>query len=142
MAAHVQRFIDLYQRLSADNLDGLGEIYHPDIHFCDPLHQIHGLDALRCYFAAMYGGVVHIEFAIQRQVVADTQACIEWVMRYRHQKLERGEIIEVNGMSWLVFGEDQKIISHRDYFDAGQMLYEHITLLGGAIRYLKGRLQV
>ena len=141
MATHVQKFIDLYQQLNGENLEGLAEIYHSDIHFCDPLHHIHGLDALQRYFAAMYGGVLHIEFAIQRQVVAGEQACIEWVMRYQHRKLKQAELIEVNGMSWLVFGQDQKIVSHRDYFDAGQMLYEHVPLLGGAVRYLKGRLQ-
>ena len=33
-----------------------------------------------------------------------------------------------------------KVYRHRDYFDAGALLYEHVPLLGRVIRWLKRRM--
>ncbi len=143
-APHVQRFIDFYQQLDKNNLDKLPDIYHSDISFTDPLHHIQGLSELRQYFANMYDGVIHIDFDIQRRIIGDHQASLEWCMHYQHRKLKQGQTIDVHGISWLIFAEDSdkqwRVISHRDYFDAGQMLYEHLPLLGRTIRYLKRRI--
>ena len=35
---------------------------------------------------------------------------------------------------------DGKVERHRDYFDAGALLYQHVPLLGSAIRWLQRRL--
>ena len=140
VAPHVQKFIDFYQQLDRNNLERLPEIYHPDIRFTDPLHHIQGLSELQDYFAGMYDGVLHIEFEILRQTAEGEQACVEWCMHYQHQKLKQGQTIHVQGMSWLHFDDGQKIINHRDYFDAGQMLYEHLPVIGRVIRYLKRRI--
>jgi len=43
-------------------------------------------------------------------------------------------------MSHLKFA-DGKVISHRDYFDLGEMLYEHIPLLGGVIKSIVGEIK-
>ena len=36
---------------------------------------------------------------------------------------------------------DNRIAYQRDYYDLGAMLYEHIPLLGGAVRAVKARLK-
>jgi hypothetical protein len=58
-------------------------------------------------------------------------------MTYSHPKLNKGQQIQVDGMSQLKF--DDKIYAHRDYFDLGQMLYEQVPFLGGLIGLLKKR---
>ena len=37
--------------------------------------------------------------------------------------------------------EDERIIHQRDYYDAGEMLYEHLPLLGWAVRGAKRRVR-
>ena len=56
-------------------------------------------------------------------------------MSFTHPKLAGGKAIIVDGATDLRF--DEKITYHRDYIDMGQMLYEHIPVLGSAIRYIK-----
>jgi hypothetical protein len=58
-------------------------------------------------------------------------------MTYSHPKLNKGQSINVEGMSQLRFSD--KIFAHRDYFDVGQMLYEQVPFLGGLIGLLKNR---
>ncbi len=61
-------------------------------------------------------------------------------MTYSHPKLRAGEKIQVMGNSLLRFDQN-RVYFHRDYVDMGAMLYEHVPLLGAAIRYLKRRMQ-
>ncbi|GGP79833.1 transcriptional regulator [Shewanella ulleungensis] len=137
--AIVDAFIDMYQQLNKDNLFLLRQVYRDDIAFRDPMHEVSGIDDLTRYFANMYLNVSHIEFNIKEVVVShnNSQAALYWTMTYSHPKLNKGQYIQVEGMSQLKF--DDKIYSHRDYFDLGQMLYEQVPFLGGLIGLLKNR---
>ncbi|MCG9965542.1 MAG: nuclear transport factor 2 family protein [Shewanella sp.] len=133
----VDNFIGLYQALNKDNLHLLAELYDDNICFIDPMHQVNGLNALTQYFAKLYQNIGYIHFEIKEVLQDDTQASLFWQMQYRHPKLNKGELVRVDGMSQLKF--HQRIYFHRDYFDLGQMLYEHLPCMGGLIRLLKDR---
>ncbi|MFO7705607.1 MAG: nuclear transport factor 2 family protein [Halopseudomonas sp.] len=133
-------FAKTFAKLDRHNLDLLGDIYAPDIHFTDPLHDVTGLDAMRAYFAQMYANVTHISFDFhQCDSVREGQALLRWTMTFCHPRLNKGRAIQVEGCSCLFF-HDQRVSRHIDYYDAGALLYEHIPLLGGIIHWLKGRL--
>ncbi|BBI47777.1 hypothetical protein HORIV_01980 [Vreelandella olivaria] len=61
-------------------------------------------------------------------------------MTFIHPRLAGGKPVEVEGCSALTFADDGRVQRHRDYFDAGAMLYEQLPLMGSAIRWLKKRL--
>ncbi|AXV66998.1 MULTISPECIES: nuclear transport factor 2 family protein [Pseudoalteromonas] len=136
--ATLDRFINVYQTLNKDNLHLLDEIYHQDIQFSDPLHAVDGLAALHGYFKNLYANVISCEFNITDVEHTTNKAFIYWTMFYRHPKLNKGKKIAVEGHSRLVFS-NEKIIQHRDYFDAGALLYRHIPLLGSAVRFIDKR---
>ena len=48
-------------------------------------------------------------------------------------------VITLDGTTQLKV-EDEKIIYHKDYYDLGEMVYEHIPLLGSIIKMIKRRL--
>nr|WP_240433817.1 nuclear transport factor 2 family protein [Shewanella japonica] len=133
----VDDFINMYQQLNKNTLHLLNQVYSENIVFQDPLHKVEGLTELTQYFANMYANVEAINFDIQQVNASASQASVFWVMTYQHSKLNHGLPINVEGMSHLQFTD--KIYSHRDYFDLGQMLYEPIPLLGKLIRMVKSR---
>ncbi len=133
-------FLAVYNRLTIDNLDLLDRIYSADIEFCDPAHEIRGLEALRRYFAELYRNVDSIGFSFNRRHRVDSEAYLSWRMSFRHPKLARGRTIEVDGLSYLQFDDTGKVSYHRDYFDLGAMLYEHLPLLGRLVKTIKRRL--
>ncbi|MCZ4371026.1 nuclear transport factor 2 family protein [Vibrio diazotrophicus] len=135
----IQVIAQFYQQLNKDNLHLLPEVYHKHVVFEDAAHRIEGLEALQSYFANLYENVERCEFSIAEQHQSNDNGFITWTMHLQHPKLSGGNPIDVNGMSHLKFA-DGKVISHRDYFDLGEMLYEHIPLLGGIIRSIKRRL--
>lgn len=65
---------------------------------------------------------------------------LRWVMSYRHPRLNCGQLISLEGCSLLRWNGEGKVERHRDFFDAGALLYQHVPLLGTAIRWLQRRL--
>ncbi|MCG7534956.1 nuclear transport factor 2 family protein [Pseudoalteromonas sp. OOF1S-7] len=135
----LNNFVGIYNKLDKETLYLLAEIYHPDIEFRDPLHGISGLQGLSTYFSDMYSNVISCQFDIQHSLSQGDEAALYWTMHYRHNRLGKGRNISVEGHSFLKV-QDGKVILHRDYFDAGSLLYEHIPVLGMGVRWLKARI--
>jgi hypothetical protein len=144
LSEHVQnslwlvKFINIYQKLSTDNLSLLADVYHPDIVFKDPMHHLKGFDQLNDYFNQLYTKLSYCDFVIEQVIAQDSEAAIYWQMRFQHPKLNSGNMVCVQGSSHLK-GRDDKVIYHRDYLDLGAMLYEQLPFFGRIIRWFKKR---
>lgn len=135
----LERFLDTYQRLNRDNLDLLDAMYSEDVRFSDPAHSLTGLTALRAYFTELYANVEHITFDFADPHSSGNQVYVQWRMRLRHPRLNRGAEVVVPGVSCLHFADDGRVDDHRDYFDLGLLLYEQLPLLGPLVRAVKRR---
>lgn len=138
--AWLDNFTQIYQRLDKDNLHLLNTLYHQKIAFQDPIHKVNGLDAFTTYFKNLYSNIKSCKFIIDHTLQNDNEAAVYWRMHYQHPQLNFGNIITVSGHSHIK-EQGGKIIYHRDYLDAGAMIYEHIPVFGRAIRWLKKRVQ-
>jgi len=136
----LEKFCSVYRELNKDNLDMLELIYHPDIRFIDPVHEITGLNRMKSYFASLYQNVNSIRFEFTSRIQQDDNIALEWLMSIAHPRLNRGRMFMVNGMSRLHTTDSGLVDLHRDYFDLGAMLYEHLPLLGTVVINLKRRL--
>lgn len=140
MSDFLRDFARRFAALDKDSLERLGELYSADALFVDPLHEIRGLDALRRYFAGLYANVQELRFDFHGfDAVRDGEGYLRWTMSYRHPRLAGGRLIRVTGCSHLLWS-DGKVYRHRDYFDAGALLYEHLPVFGRLIAWLKRRL--
>lgn len=135
----LRRFAYAFAALDAHNLNRLGELYSADLLFTDPLHEIRGLPAMNRYCAQLYTRVSDLHFDFHGfDPVRKGEGYLRWNMRYRHPRLNGGQPIQVQGCSHLRW--HSKVYYHRDYFDAGALLYEQLPLLGRVIAWLKRRL--
>ncbi|SEC44286.1 SnoaL-like domain-containing protein [Pseudomonas mohnii] len=139
MSSFLRQFAQRFAQLDKDNLQRLGELYTDDVRFTDPLHEVQGLGQLRGYFAELYANVNELRFDFHGfDQIAEGEGYLRWVMSYRHPRLAGGRLIRVDGCSHLRWRD--KVYCHRDYFDAGALLYEHLPVLGRAIAWLKRRM--
>ena len=136
MPLWLSNFVKVYQTLSTDNLDLLSNIYHKDIVFIDPLHELKGFENLFVYFQSLYENLTSCEFVINNVIAEEEQAAIYWTMSYQHPKLNGGDVVKVTGSS-NIKGHEDKVIYHRDYLDLGAMLYEQLPVLNKLIRFIK-----
>jgi hypothetical protein len=133
------RFINTYSNLNKESIACLDDLYHQHIVFEDPAHRIEGLDQLKDYFSSMYENLFYCHFEIESADWIQGKAYLKWTMRFSHPKLKNGHEIRVPGMTFIEF-EQGKVRFHRDYFDLGAMIYQHVPVLGMAVRLLKRKL--
>lgn len=133
----MQAFLDMYKTLHAGNLHMLKEVYREDICFVDPAHEIQGIDRLTQYFQGLYQNVRSISFTFAEPMIAGHEAYVRWIMEFIHPRLAGGRPVTVEGVSYIKWDDAGLIFYHRDYFDLGALLYEHVPLLGQIIRNLK-----
>lgn len=132
----LDRFKALFNQMSADRLGELDNVYSADAIFTDPFVSLHGLEALRHYFTGAYANVISCQFAFDDAILGDHSVCLPWTMTLQHKRIRRGQPVYVEGISRLRIIDD-KVVLHRDYFDAGQLLYENVPVLGPAVRWLR-----
>ncbi|WP_323750931.1 nuclear transport factor 2 family protein [Marinobacter sp.] len=136
MQITVNAFCRLYNKLDKGHLNELAAVYSEKVEFQDPFGQVIGLDALTEYMAGAYQNVIRCQFRFGEPVLQHSRCCIPWVMELSHKRIQRGKPIYVEGISHLEI-RNGKVRTHRDYFDVGELLYEHLPLVGGAIRWVK-----
>jgi hypothetical protein len=127
-----------FEEFSVDSLSDLDAIYTQDIEFLDPVHKVEGILSLKHYLKKMAENLTHYKIRYIDQLIGENTAYLTWEMDYASSKLGGGEIITVRGMSHLKF--TKRIYYHEDCYDLGALVYEHLPLLGGITRSLKGRL--
>ncbi|MFB9134418.1 nuclear transport factor 2 family protein [Vibrio olivae] len=130
---------DVYKQLNKHNLASLETVYHQNVIFEDAAHRLEGWQNLVQYFTTLYTNVEHCQFDIKEQHQVGEDGFLTWTMELQHPKLKSGQLIRVKGVSHMKF-QDGRVIYHRDYFDLGEMLYEHLPVLGKVIKVIKARL--
>lgn len=146
----LREFCRFYESFENKSLNDLSLIYSNNIEFIDPSHHINGIDNLIAYFSNVMSEVqqCHFHFLQISEVSTNTisnvnldnqnEAFLIWDMKYSHPKLNKGKTILVHGLSHIRY--EDKVSYHRDYFDTANMIYEHIPLIGFAIRKIKQRM--
>lgn len=133
----VAQFQAMFQALRHDRLELLDAVYAESVVFQDPLHRIEGRADLKRYFARMYQGVESIGFEFGEVIEAPGQAMLTWTMHMTHRRLRAGEPLSLPGATHIRFGA--RVHYHRDYFDAGALLYERLPILGSVVRAIRAR---
>lgn len=138
-AITLERLKEFYHSMDSSSLSQLPEIYHLHTVLIDPVGRHEGLDALRQYFEQLLAQTLYCRFDIQQTLTQDRETVLFWQMIYAHPRLNKGKELTLDGTSHLRFSEN-RVIYQRDYYDLGAMLYEHVPLLGSAVKAVKSRL--
>jgi hypothetical protein len=135
----MQQIKSFYLSFDQASIDTLGNIYHTEVEFIDPIHRVTGLTALKDYFANIMQGVDYCHFEFSHSSSSHDQLFLTWQMRFRHPNLASGQEIVVAGVSHCQI-RDERVIYQRDFYDAGAMVYEHVPVLRYVIKKVKQRL--
>ena len=141
MALFGNRARSFFSDLSLETLDIVDEFYSTDAHFCDPLVDIRGVERIKSYYRSILEHTLELRFAFDKSLEEGDSLALPWIMHLRSKELRGGNPIVVSGISHLTFDEvSSKATYHRDYFDLGQLAYEHVPLVGTAVRHIKSKL--
>ncbi len=136
--ARVQRVAAFFEDLEPGALGRLGEVYAEDARFKDPFNEVAGLDAIREVFDHMYRSLDGPHFVVHEAVLEGRQCLLTWDFRFRFRRFS-ADLQTVRGASHLRFGDDGRVVLHRDYWDVAEELYEKLPGVGALMRWLKRR---
>jgi hypothetical protein len=136
----IDRFVGYYTALDSQPPSALSALYHPAALLVDPFGEHRGLPAIQRYFLHLLQNVETCRFSIDKIFSADNGFSLTWTMHWSHPRIAGGKQLTLAGSSQ-VDVQDSLVIFQRDYYDVGEMLYEHLPLLGWAIRSVKRRVR-
>ena len=114
----ISRFVEYYATLDTQPPSVLAGIYRADATLIDPFGEHSGVFAIQRYFTHLLANVQHCRFTV------DALAFVV-VMHWSHPRIAA----TAAGRS-VVDMRDDRIVRQRDYYDAGEMIYEHLPILG------------
>jgi hypothetical protein len=135
---NIEDFKQLYKTFSSATPAQLPKLYHSAITFKDPVHELKGIAALTHYFASFCNQGTQYRFEFTNQVISNDQAFFQWQMLYTHPSLANGKPLLLNGGTLIKF--NTQIIYHEDFYDMGAMIYQHLPLLGWAVKKINARI--
>ena len=133
----IEQFLMFYTDLESMKVEHLKNIYSKDVVFIDPIAHHKGLAAVEAYFSKLLKNAKFCVFTIHNtSATEDAGYVINWTMRFTSSRINKGKPVSVDGITVLQLSDDI-IVHHRDYYDLGQMVYEHVPLLGSIIKRIK-----
>jgi hypothetical protein len=132
----IEKFVSLYQELDQSSVEKLADVYAPFIYFIDPVTTHKGIDQVSGYFTQLLRNTNSCHCKVTRIIGQSEHYTVRWEMRFSHPRLRRGKTIIVEGLSELTV-EQNKVVYQRDFYDLGEMVYQHIPVLGWLINKIK-----
>jgi predicted SnoaL-like aldol condensation-catalyzing enzyme len=134
-----KRVEEAYHNISPHNMGMVESLYTHDAYFEDPSHGVQGRAALVKHFTKTFKKLQGCSFKFHQTVSNGADIFMAWTMFVKYPSLKGGQTIQVEGASFLKT-RNGKIYYHRDYFDLGSLLYEHVPFLGRIILKIKQRI--
>jgi hypothetical protein len=135
----IDGFFDYYSTLDKQPPTTLAVLYHPDAVLIDPFGQQQGIVAIQRYFRHLLANVQQCRFTLDAPLSNSDHFMVTWNMHWSHPNIHGGASLMLHGCS-VVNVQDGTIVRQRDYYDIGEMLYEHLPILGWAVRKVKRRI--
>lgn len=142
----IERFCKIYTDICQISPDDLEDIYASNIKFIDPITMHSGIDEVKSYFSNLLTQAETCKFDIADILYCSQQAAhsqskvthvVNWTMTLVLKN--NSKKITLDGTTQLGVADDI-IIYHKDYYDLGEMVYEHVPILGFIIKKIKGKL--
>ena len=134
-----ERFTALYADLGEKNVQArVRETYAPDAWFNDTIATEVGIDAIEKYLLKTARGAEMIKGTTRDVAVSGSDCYVRWTLEFRTKNLAGGKPIITEGVSQLRFDEQGRIVLHQDFWNPAAGIYQHLPLLGPAIRFVNG----
>ena len=114
-------------------------IYDDEVKFKDPFNEVEGVSAVHRIFAHMYENLDDPRFVIEEYIESQNVAYVKWDFIFTFKGEKKDNSFE--GVSRLEMNSNGKVISHVDFWDAAEHIYEKMPLLGSLLRFVKKKIQ-
>ena len=135
----VLRFKNFYKEVTDSSVRAqIAGLYAEDVWFNDSLKTLHGRAAVQDYFLKTMEHVEVFQTRVEDVARSGSNYYVRWTMDVRFKGSK--ETIRTIGISHLCFDRSGHVILHQDFWDSTSGFFEHLPVIGGAIRWVKSLL--
>lgn len=126
-----------YDGLTVDNVQAKVDGFYADqVVYEDPLGRVTGKGELVSHLKKLLTGVKKLSVDVKEEFVSADETVAVWTMTLAHDALAGGAEITVDGVTH-VRVVNGRIVGQKNYFDLGEMVYEHTPIVGSIVRWVK-----
>ncbi len=136
--AALERFSRFFGQLTEANARELTrETYAERFFFHDTLKVVTDRAELEAYFIETARNTESVEARVEDVARSESHYYLRWTMNIRLKKFRRGQTLRSIGLTHLRFNPEGRIVLHQDYWDASAGFFQHVPVLGSAIRAIR-----
>ena len=130
-----------FYKLQKDTMYLVDQFYAEDMHFIDPIVEFHNRAEMKHYYESSYSGAESVAFEVPSVINQGDEQVVIWIMTLKAKALNKGKPIIVYGSSHIKYNDEGKAVYHRDYFDMGEMIYDHVPFVRGMVNFVDNRMR-
>jgi hypothetical protein len=141
--AAIERFTRFLQSIGdAKSVhENTAKVYTEDAYLDDTLVTHHGAAEIEAYFAKTSATMTSYQVTIDDVARSGNDYYFRWTMVFAAPALSGGAAVQSVGISQVRFSPQGKVAFHQDFWDSGKNFYAHLPVVGGAVGYVRKRLE-
>ena len=134
----LKAYVEYFETLEPRRLIFISKYFAPKARFRDPFNDVVGLRNIRAIFDHMYDTLDNPRFKVSHYAIcADGYtALLRWDFLFSRS----GKQHCISGCSEVMFNDKKMVISHIDYWDPADTVYQKIPILGSIIKAIRNKL--
>ena len=122
----IENYVKLFESLNLKNLHKFDKLLDENIYFEDPFNKVYGIENFKKIFSNTLTKLDNVEFKVLNIISKNNIYIIKWEMIY----FAFNKTNSIFGLSEVTISENNKIVSHIDYWDSYNNFYTKIPFLG------------
>ena len=128
----IENYVKLFESLNLKNLHKFDKLLDENIYFEDPFNKVYGIENFKRIFSNTLNNLDDVEFKVLNIISKNNIYIIKWEMIY----FAFNKTNSIFGLSEVTISENNKIVSHIDYWDSYNNFYTKIPFLGLIFKFV------
>ena len=129
---NIENYIKLFENLNLENLNEFDKLLDENIHFEDPFNKVNGIKNFKRIFSNTLKNLDDVKFKVSNIISKKNIHIIKWEMIY----FAFNKSNSIFGLSEVTISENNKIVSHIDYWDSYNNFYTKIPFFGLIFKFI------
>ena len=128
----IENYVKLFESLNLENLNKFDKLLDENIYFEDPFNKVYGIENFKRIFFNTLNKLDNVEFKVLNIISKNNIYIIKWEMIY----FAFNKTNSIFGLSEVTISENNKIVSHIDYWDSYKNFYTKIPFVGLIFKFV------
>ena len=129
---NIDNYVKLFETLNLENLNKFDKLLDENIYFEDPFNKVCGIENFKRIFSNTLNKLDNVEFKVLNIISENNIFIIKWEMIF----FAFNKNNSIFGLSEVTISQNNKIVSHIDYWDSYNNFYIKIPVIGMLFKFV------